>query len=180
MSCADVRDRGRGEDAAHRVAGLGLDRLLVDEVGVGGVLGKPLARPVLHLRYERAVGVEDAVEVADVPHSQSGLAHLRRAEVAIAAEHARVVFDVARRLLEVRHQTSPLEDLGEQVRRLLAREVHAAELGNGVVAVLEEHTRVELFGTLQADGRVDREIAREVEIADELVEKEAAQALVGA
>ena len=53
----------------------------------------------------------------------------------------RVVRDVARRLLEVRHQPAPLEDLREQVRRLLAREVHAAELRDGVVAVLEEHAR---------------------------------------
>ena len=58
--------------------------------------------------------------------------------------------------------------------------MHAAELRDGVVAVLEEHALVELLGALQADGRVDGEVAGEVEIADELVEEEPAQALVGA
>ena len=57
--------------------------------------------------------------------------------------------------------------------------MHAAELRDGVVAVLEEHAFVELFGAPQADGRVDREIAGEIEIADELVEEQPAQALVG-
>ena len=72
---------------------------------------------------------------------------------------------------------APLEDLREQVRRLLAREVHAAELRDGVVAVLEEHPVVELLGALQADGGVDGEVAGEVEVGDELVEEQAAQAL---
>ena len=58
--------------------------------------------------------------------------------------------------------------------------MHAAELRDGIVAVLEEHARVELLGALQTDRRVDGEVAGEVEIADELVEEQAAQALVGA
>ena len=127
----------------------------------------------------RAVHVEEAVEVGDVPHAEPRLAHFRRPEVAIATEDARVVLDVPRRLLEVRHQAAPLEDLREQVRRLLTREVHAAELGDGVVAVLEEHALVELFRAAQPDRRVDGEVAGEVEIADELVEEQPAQALVG-
>ena len=57
--------------------------------------------------------------------------------------------------------------------------MHAAQLRDGVVAVLEEDAFVEVFGALQADGRVDGEVTGEVEIADELVEEEAAQALVG-
>src|SRR6185436_20930075 len=97
-----------------------------------------------------------------------------------AAVDARVVRDVARRLLEVRHQSAPLEHLGEQVRSLLAGEVHAAELGDGVVAVLEEHALVELFGAAQPDGGVDGEVAGEIEVADELVEEETPQTLVGA
>ena len=145
---ADVGDRRRGQHAAHRVARLGLDRLLVDEVGVGGLLRVALARPVAHLVEQRAVRVEEAVEVGDVPHAERRLAHLRRTAVAVATVQARVVRDVARRLLEVRHQPAPLEDLREQVRCLLTREVHAAELGDGVVAVLEEHARVELLGAL--------------------------------
>ena len=105
--------------------------------------------------------------------------HLGVAVVAVAAAEAGVVGDVAGRLLEVGHEPAPLEDLGEQVRRLLAGEVHAAELGDRVVAVLEEHPVVELLGPAQADGGVDGEVAGDVEVADELVEEQAAQALVG-
>ena len=55
--------------------------------------------------------------------------------------------------------------------------MHASELGDRVVAVLEEHPVVELLGPPQPDGRVDGEIAGEVEVADELVQEEAPQAL---
>ena len=47
---------------------------------------------------------------------------------------------------------------------MLAREVHAAELRDGVVAVLEEDALVEFFGTTQSDGRVDGEITGEIEV----------------
>ena len=53
-----------------------------------------------------------------------------------AAAGAVRVRDVARRLLEVRHQPAPLEHLGQQVGCALAGEVHAAELRHRVVAVL--------------------------------------------
>src|SRR5439155_23974469 len=66
---------------------------------------------------------------------------------------------------------------GEEVRRLLAGQVNASELGHGVVAVFEEHAVVELLGSPEPDGRVDGEIAGEVEVTDELVEEEAPQAL---
>ena len=55
--------------------------------------------------------------------------------------------------------------------------MHAAELRDRVVAVFEEDPLVELFGPTQSHGRVDAEVARQVEIADELVEEEPAQAL---
>src|SRR5262245_18656130 len=58
--------------------------------------------------------------------------------------------------------------------------MHATELGDGVVAVLEEDTVVQLFRTPQTDGRVDGRIAADVEVADELVEEQAAQAFVRA
>src|SRR5205085_8486151 len=91
-----------------------------------------------------------------------------------------VVLDVTRRLLEVRHESAPLEDLGEEVRRLLAGEVHTTELRDGVVAVLEEHAVVELFGATQADRGIHGEVAGEVEVVHELVEEEATQARVRA
>src|SRR5205823_1712047 len=74
----------------------------------------------------------------------------------------------------------PLEDLGEQVRCLLACEMDTAELSDGIVAVLQEDALVEVFRALQADRRVDGEVAGEVEITDEFVQEEPPQALVGA
>ncbi len=54
------------------------------------------------------------------------------------------------------------------------------ELGDRIVAVLEEHPVVELLGPGQAHGGVHPVVAADVEIADELVEEEAPQALAGA
>ena len=71
---ADVRERRRGQHAAHRVARLGLDRLLVDEVGVAGLLRVPLARPVHESRQARRVRVEERVEVGDVARAERRLA----------------------------------------------------------------------------------------------------------
>ena len=55
--------------------------------------------------------------------------------------------------------------------------MHAAELGDGVVAVFDEHLLVQLFGALHPDRGVDSVVARDVEVADELVEEQSAQAL---
>ena len=175
---ADVRQRCRGQDPARRVARLGADALLVREVGVGRVFRVTLARPVEELREHAGVRVEETVEVGDVTPRERGVGEDGAvAVVPVAAAELPVVGDVARRLLHVRHHATPLEDLREDVGRLLAREVHAAELGDGVVAVFEEDALVERFGALEADGGVDGEIAGEVEVGDELVEEQAAQAL---
>ena len=72
---------------------------------------------------------------------------------------------------------APLEDLREHVRGLLAGEVHPAELGDRVVAVLAEDPRVQLLGPPQPDGGVEARVPRHVELLDELVEEEPAQAL---
>ena len=125
----------------------------------------------------RAVGVEHAVHVADVAGAEPARQHVRIAVVAVAPAEAGVVGDVARALLEVAHQATPLEDLGQHVRRLLAGQVHAAQLGDGVVAVLEEHLLVQLLGPFETDRGVDRLVAGDVEIADELVEEQPPQAL---
>ena len=124
------------------------------------------------------VGVEHAVHVADVAGPEAGVEDLGVPAVAVVAgRQARVVGDVARRLLEVGHQAPPLEDLGEHVRGLLAGEVDAAELGDGVVAEVAEDPLVELLGPLQPDRRVDGRVAGDVEVVDELVEEEPPQAL---
>ena len=125
----------------------------------------------------RAVGVEHAVHLADVAGSEPTGHHGGVAEVPVAPAEPGVVGDVARALLEVAHQPAPLEHLGEDVRRLLAGQVDAAELGDRVVAVLEEHPLVQLLGAFEADGRIDAVVAGDVEVADELVEEQPAQAL---
>src|SRR5690606_27215346 len=61
--------------------------------------------------------------------------------------------------------------------RLLAGKVDAAELGDRIVAVLEEHFVVELLRASEAHRGVDGLVAGDVEVADELVEEQAAQAL---
>ncbi len=174
---ADVRQRRPGQDAASGVTSFGLDGLLVDEVGVAGLLRVAGARPIHEVGKDTGVGVEEHVEVGDVARPQRRPGDLRVPPVSVPPAEAAVVRDVAGRLLEVRHEAAPLEDLREQVRRLLASQVHASELGHRVVAVLEEHPVVELLGSPEPDGRVDGEIAREVEVADELVEEQAPQAL---
>ena len=95
----------------------------------------------------------------------------------IPAADACVVCDVAGRLFEVRHEPTPLEHLGEEVRGLFTGKVHATELRDGVVAILEEHLVVELLGPPKADGGVDARIATDVELADELIEEQPTQAL---
>ncbi len=173
---AHVGQRRRREDPAGRVERLGTDRLAVDEVGVGLALGESLAEVVLECGRQLGVGHEQLVHVADVASPEVGREDLRVAVVAVAPTESLVVGDVAGGLLEVRHEPTPLEDLGQQVRGLLAGQVHPAELGDAVVAVLEEDPVVELFGALQADRRVDRLVAAGVELAHELVEEEPPQA----
>ena len=58
---------------------------------------------------------------------------------------------VARRLFEVRHQASPFEHLGQDVRHAFARDVGAAELCDRIVAVIAQHPRVQPVGSFGAD-----------------------------
>ncbi len=74
--------------------------------------------------------------------------------IAVAAAEFPVVEDVPGRLLEVRGKTAPLEDLREDVRRLLACDVGPAQLCNGVVSELRENPVVQTPGFFQANCRV--------------------------
>ncbi len=56
----------------------------------------------------------------------------------------------------------------------------SAELGDRVVAVVEEHPLVQLLRAVEADRGIDRMVAAHVEVADELVEEQAPQRLVAA
>ena len=174
---ADVGQRGRRQDAAHGVERLGSRRLAEHEVAVVGVTGDRGPHVVGDGAEHEAVGVEQPVHVAHVAGPEAAGQHGGISEVAVPPAEPDVVGDVARALLEVAHQPTPLEHLGEDVGRLLAGQVDAAELGDGVVAVLHEHLLVEVLGPPYADRGVDRVISRDVEIADELVDEQPAQAL---
>src|SRR5207249_5087585 len=90
-----------------------------------------------------------------------------------------VVGDVTRRLLEIGHETAPLEHLGQDVRRALARQVYPAELRDGIVTVLDEHTLEELLGSSGRGVAVRSTVAGGVETsrAQELVEEKPAKRL---
>ena len=171
----DVRQRRRRQESAQGVERLGAGRLAVHEVAVPCVLREALGHPGLHAREQRAVGVEHPVHLADEARPVRRVEDLGRAVVAVlAVVQPLVVRDVAGRLLEVGHESPPLEHLRQHVGRLLAGEVDAAQLCHRVVAVLDEDLLVELLRSLQADRRVDRRVARDVQVPDELVEEQPA------
>ncbi len=174
---ADVGERRSGQHAAHGVEGLGTSGLAEDEIAVGRVAVNRGTHVLGDLVEQQRVGIEEAIHVADVASAEAAGEHRRIAIEAISTADARVVGDVARALLEVAHEPAPLEHLGEHVGSLLTGQVHAAELGDGIVAVLEEDLLVQFLGTFEADRGVDGVVAADVEIADELVEEQSPQAL---
>ena len=174
----NVGQRCCGEESTNRVECLRSDRLAVDEVGVSGFFGVTRTQPLRDLRQELGVAVEHAVHLADVASTERRLQDFGGPVVAVVARGETVVVaQVARRLLEVAHQATPLEELGEDVGGLLAGEVHAAELGDGVVAVFEEDLLVELLCATEPNGGVESDVARHVEVTNELIEEEATKAL---
>ena len=159
-----------GQQAAHEI-----ERLRAHRARVRGrptrrsAARKPLRRPRESSRRAGAPYVSKRSSSARLV----GRAEARVAVVAVAeAVERRVVRDVARRLLEVGGEPRPLQDLRQQVRRPLARDVRAAELRDRVVAVAEEDPLVEL-GRALALGALDRRhLGHGV---GELVEEQAAQ-----
>jgi hypothetical protein len=151
-----------------------------DWAAAGSRPRKALGVVRVHDREQVGVGVEHAVDVADVPQSERRAEHGRVAKVAVApVRQAGVVGDVPGGLLQVGHQPAPFQHLREEVGRLFARQVHPSQLSDGVIAVLEEDAVVELLGPPQPDGGVDRLVAGDIELADELFEEEASEAHVG-
>ena len=124
-----------------------------------------------------AIRIEHPVHVAHVPGAETRIQDVDVAIEAVPAGQSCVVRDVTRALFEITRQPTPLEDLGENVGGLLAGEMHATQLSDRVVAVLEEDLLIELFGSLQADRRVHPEVARHIQVPHEFVEKEATQTL---
>ena len=68
-----------------------------------------------------AVGVEHTVHVADVAGAKRASQHCWVAVVAVSPSQTRVVGHVASALFEIRHEATPLQNLGEQIRSLFAR-----------------------------------------------------------
>jgi hypothetical protein len=121
---ADVGERRGREQPAHEV-----ERFRADGAPVrGGRLvlarGEALGRPLRHADEQPRVRLEQIVHRRLVRRAEARVAVI---PVAVAVEHV-VVRDVAGRLLEVRGEARPLQELRQEVRRPLAREMRAAEL----------------------------------------------------
>ena len=151
------------------------------KIAVAGDFGVALGEVVVKDGQQLAVRVEHAVHVPHVPGPQRRRQYFGAAVITVApARQPRVVSDIPGRLFHVRHQPAAFEHLCEQVGRLLASQVDPTELGHRIVAVLEENTVVELLRPGQADRGVDAVVPAYFEVAHELVEEQAAQALGGA
>jgi hypothetical protein len=123
------------------------------------------------------VSIEHAVHVADETRAEATGQEVRIAVVSVPAAETRVVGDVPGALLQVAHEPTALEDLRQHIRGLLAGQVHSAELGDRIVAVLDEDLFVEFLGSVQAGGGIDGPITVDLEVTDELVEEQPPQAL---
>jgi len=123
------------------------------------------------------VGLEGLVEGLHVAGGRDARRAPRGRDTSRTARAVRVR-DVARGLLEIGHEPSPLEHLGQDIGRALAGDVHTAQLGHRVIAVLREHALVELFGARGPHGPGAG--AGLETLAQELVEEKAAERLGGA
>ena len=144
---SEVGLRRRGQQAAQRIERLGADRGPVDGVGIGRVLRIARGEVLLHRPDPFRVALERAVHRARVSIPQRAAWDLGRDVIPPAAVQPVGVRHVARGLLEVGHQASPLEQLGQHVRDVLAGDVRAAQLRDRVVAVLVEDLGEELLGS---------------------------------
>jgi hypothetical protein len=133
----------------------------------------------LHRRNPLRVGLERGVERAREALAERRLLDFRRHVVLPAAGRPLRVGHVARRLFEVRHQASPFEHLGQDVRNAFARDVGAAELRDRIVTVIAQHPRVQLVGAFGAD-RARGDGVRGCDLTEEFVEEQAPHRLGGA
>src|ERR1019366_1857429 len=90
-----------------------------------------------------------------------------------------VVAQIARRLFQIAHQSPTLDDLGQYIARLLAGQVHAAKLRHRIVAELDKDLLIEIIRASESDCRVDGGVTSQLQVTDELVEKESAQTFRG-
>ena len=172
---------GRGwQQATERIERLGANGRPVHRFRVGRTTRVARLEVGLHARDPFRVACERRVHRPHIAIVQRAAADLRRHVIPPAIVAAVGVGHVAGRLLEVRHQPSPLEHLGQDVRHGLARDVRAAQLRDRVVAVVAEHPGVEALGTLDrgAGGRRGlRRLGVRPDLVRELVEEQPPQRL---
>src|SRR5262249_42759666 len=123
------------------------------------------------------VGLEHEVERRLELALERGPADLGRYVIAPAAAGPVRIGHVARRLLEVGHEAAPLEELREDVGDALAREGHAAQLGDRVGPVLDEDPLEEALGPRGPDILRECRTLGQRRRADELVQEQPAQRL---
>ena len=148
---ADVGRRRRRQQAAQRVERFRANHRFVDAVGIRRRLRVSRAEMRLHFRDPACVGLERVVERANERLAKRRSIELGGHVIFPTAVRPIDVRNVARRLLEVRHQASPLQHFREDVRDAFARDVCAAELCDRVVSVLAEHACVEFVRARGAD-----------------------------
>ena len=142
---ADVRLRRGRQHAAQRIERLGADRGAVHALAVARALRVAALEVLLHRRDPLRVQLEGLVHHRGVAVAQRTRDFVRDV-IPPPSVQLVGVGNVSSGLFEVRHQPSPLEHLGEDVRHVLARDVRSAQLRDRVVAVLVEDPVVQLFG----------------------------------
>ena len=147
----DVGHGRRGQEAAEGIEGLGPDGHAVDRLGVAVGPREARGEELAHARQPGRIGLEGPVQRGHIALAQRA-GQLVGDVIAPPALGPIVVGDVAGGLLEVGHEPAPLQHLGQEIGRALAREVHSAELGDRVVAVLEEDALVQLLGATAVPG----------------------------
>ena len=167
----DMAQGRRRQQSAEEVERLGFDGALPGRLGL--VAARPaFRRPLPDLGERGRVDREELLHRLGVGGAELAVA----VEAVAAAGRVRqrlVVGDVAGRLLEVSREAAALEDLGEDVRDPLARDVRAADLRDRVVAVAHEDAFVEPGRALALLALEGPSALRHV--GRELIEVEAAQ-----
>ena len=146
--------RGRRQQAAQRIERLGADDRSVDPFRVFRQPSDTSRESAIRAPESTARRrVECAIERVDEPCAQRRAVEFGGHVIFPPAVRSIGVRYVACRLLEIRHQPSPLEHFGQDVRDALTRQVGAPELRDRIVAVFAEDAGVQLVGAPRAGRR---------------------------
>ena len=168
-----------GQQAAQPVEGPRLDGPAPGGLARPGLVGHDLGQVPGQGREQLGVGGEQPVHHPPVLRAEVAGLDVRVEVVAPAAPRPVGVGDVAGRLLQVGGQPAPLEQLGEQVGRLLAGHVGPAQLGHRVVPVVVEDPLVQRGRPGHPDLGGRRLLPR-LDLVGELVQEQPAQGLARA